>query len=230
MAAFYAKSDILDEVRRIINEPTARVFSDTEINAWIDTAARRISVLTLCNESVEAEDSSTFADYDAEAVLGNKFIKLEYVTMASQSTDDTTIRGLQRIDPRAMGHVGDATIGVPRFYFFFEDTIFLWSPVDKASNTTINLKAFGYTMVDDYGAGASETLPDEVQHITIDYVLSCCYCKDGKHSLAADHMRRFMQNCMLARRDVNDEIIRADRKDMAQLPDYIVSPEGQIMR
>ena len=106
--------------------------------------------------------------------------------------------------------------------FYFENTIFLFPAISSSTASSSSIVIRGYTSVDDYGGAGSETLPDELQHFCLDYCLSCAYCKAGKHSLSALHMQKFIQNCMLHRRDVYNYVDVTDPIDRTRIPDVTV--------
>ena len=219
MAAF-TRAEIHALVRKTINEPTANVFTDTEIDDLIDQGARSVSILTLCNSQTEIE--GTLVEGCMYRALSTHFTKVESVWYYN----GTRNTGLQRIDPRHIGHVADATEDEPRWYFIFEQGLFTWPPNDATTATAGNtLTVLSYAIVDDYGAGAAETLPNEVQPYCIDYALAWAYAKLGKHSLNRYYMQRYLAKCFSHRRNVYDAIGMVDSRDRFDLPDFTVQAQ-----
>jgi len=226
--AAYAKSAILADVRRILREPVALLYSDTELNAYIDEAARKTSILTLCNRTREAKNMIDAQQDMCALSTTADFIKIDFVT-ADKAQVGAEI-GLQRISMTqvGMGGVGSLAPGTPKFYSYYDGTVFLWPAPDSdwcSDAAPSYIYIYGPTAVDNYGGAGSETLPDELQHFTIDYALSCAYTKAGKHSLAGLHMQKFMQNCMVHRRDVYDMVGIADSVDSTHIPTVTVQPQ-----
>ena len=215
MAASYTKANILTQVRSILNEPTARFYSDSEINSWTDRGARILSAISLCNDTVQT-NVTMVAETPLTAI--NDFIRVDSVVLH----DDT---GLQRISPQMAGHVNVHTSGEPVHYFHFEDSVWLCPAPSSAAVAAGFIDIYGCAIVGSYGASAAETLPDEIQYMVIDFVLSQAYTKAGKHRLSGIHMQKFMEEAMLARRDVYDASLMVDSNDQFKLPDTTITPQ-----
>ena len=211
----YSKANILTQVRTILNEPTARFYSDSEINSWTDRGARILSAISLCYDTTQADVGMT-AETPLLAI--NDFIRVDAVI----NDEDT---GLQRISPQMAGHVNVHTSGDPQFYFHFEDSIWLCPAPDATAVAAGSLDIYGCAIVGSYGAAAAETLPDELQYMVIDFVLSQAYTKAGKHRLSGIHMQKFMEEAMLARRDVYDSLNIVNSNDQFKLPDTTITPQ-----
>jgi len=219
--AAYSMSTLRTEIRSDLNEPTALLYSDTELKLWIDEAARKISILTLCNDTVEEVTADKISANAIEIALDTEFIRIHSVVY---DTDTPPVYGLQRVHPWMLGHggTGDCTAGTPRFWCqWTPDHIIIW-PRANATVAADKMWVFGASVVDNYGADGSETLPDELQPLCKDYVLSLAHTKAGKHRLAAMYMQRFMQKCMIHRRDVHDFYELTESKDQYSIPDTIM--------
>jgi hypothetical protein len=224
--ASFPKSTVLARVRTLLREPTARLYSDTELNAWIDEAARAVSVLTLCNETKDA--AITLSEHIPYVDLTKDFIEITSVVLLPSGSNSSADIGLQRIVPGMVGHgevgLSSDTTGIyPKFYFYIQDTtpaLFVWPP--PITDAAHKVDVYGFTMVDSYGGAGSETLPDELQHITIDYVMCMAKVKAKKHSTAASYMKRFIDNCASVRNDVYERLMLVDTKDMLHIPDRVV--------
>ena len=221
-----AKTEIIAQVRRIINEPTALFYTDLEITEWIDRAARNVSTTSLTNWVATAEQV-TLVQATSKYALANKYLKIESVTY------DTTIArvGMQQVHPRHFGKTVIGTTGIPIYFTIFGTTA-------TATTTTLTdemwvyptpgatppkLDIYGYTMIaGDYGATGSELLQGPVQQLVLDYVLSCCYTKAQKHSLAGYYMKRYMSAIMVARRIMYDQIKVVESHDMVKVPDMTI--------
>lgn len=228
--AAYAKTALRSEMRKILREPNERNFSNTELEAWIDEGARRASAITLCHENViSVSMTAAYADLMVFE-LSSEPIKIDYVTFDKNASGIPV--GLQRLDFINFGH-GEAGVGtadVPKYWTHFEDSIIVFPAASSTyanGATPSDLDVYGYWVVDDYGGKGSETLPNELQHSCMDYALACAYTKVGKHSLSALHMQKFLNNCIIHRRDVYDAIGQPDSFDRTRIPDVSVQVGGE---
>lgn len=223
-APAYAATDIAARVRTLLKEPSARLYSVAEITAWTDEAARQVSVLTLCNEDADL-DVSLVATLPY-ASLTKDFIEIESVVLLPTGANSATDKGLQRITPLNVGHgeVGlSSASAVPKFWFYVQDStnkLYVWPAALTGTDDTVDV--YGYTMVDAYGGAGSETLPDELQHLCIDYVMCKAMIKARKHATAAGHLKRFIDGCASVRNDVADRLMLVDTADMLRIPDRTV--------
>jgi len=212
------------EIRRLLNEPTANVFSDDMINDWINIAARNVSAVTLCNLT-QVTTGTLVTNTMRVDLSSSDLIKARAATFYDTGAET---KGLQRITPRMYGNIYDDAnaVGDPVHWFFFGDYIYFDPGVSTSNIDKINV--YGSTMVANYASDFSDattnTLPDHLQAVCIPFVLSCAYCKDGKHRKAAIEMQRYMAMVMRYRMDVTEEIERVDTRDMRRLPDTTVVP------
>ena len=216
-----SQANLRTEVRRLLNEPTANVFSDDEINDWIDIAARNISSVTGC---IETQAEMTFTSGDAgrlkHDISSTAFIRVNSVTYLDLGTREGDV-GLERITPEMLGNVCDGkTESRPQFYTVFGDDVYVW-PTHSAGLGTAGdqLLVIGPTMV----ASLGTALPEYLQYPCVYFALACAYTKDGKYRKAAYEMQRYMSIIMRYRRDVVDDLDRVDGKESRKLPDRTVT-------
>lgn len=101
--ATHTKANLVTYIRDEINEPEARVFSDTELEHFIDMGAVACSGITLCNEDEEEETFSLANDYMYSP--DKEFILVDSVNYIDESGDTDIIYGLQRINIQGIGNV-----------------------------------------------------------------------------------------------------------------------------
>ena len=230
--ALYTKAQMLTQVRALLNETTALLWTDAELDNYLCWGARTLSGITLCvpaSEVVNGAGNSSWVAGSLSAPLTTNFIKVASVT-TTVILAGTPIN-LQRADIRNFGHgapAADATNQTPQWYYMFGNRIFFW-PCPKGTTVTSgtggNLTVYGFRAAWDYdheAAGAAGTyydIPDSLQARLIDFVLACAYVKAGKYSLTRAHMQNFMQNAMMDRRDVFESNGIVDSLDRFMIPD-----------
>jgi len=231
----YKMSSIVQLVRDEIEEPTARIFKDADINHFIDMGAVMCSVLTLCNE---AEDVASLNIGDAIGSFGpgwldfttaTDFIRIEGVSVIDDDITGDPEIGLQKIRPQAYGHVVANTWGPPKYYFLTGSgsvkQISLSPGPSGGAEVTDDLKFRGYKRVADFDAQAvgPVTLPDALQFMPFYYAMACVYARLGKHSLSALNMKMFINECNMWKAGVHSETPRVDSHDMSRIPDVTVT-------
>ena len=232
--SLYTIATLTTEVRSLFNDPTPGSFvSDTEINAWADRAARNLSALTMCYPVTATTvgiptltETVTTVASTYRYTLTAQFIKIHSVTFEPAAT---TPFGLQRIDVRHLGHgwangVTGAAV-VPKYYFHFGNSLFIWPSPIGAANVGAFIKVYGALSCNDYVYTEGTTpayevygLPDRLQETVIDFVLSCAYQKMGKFKLAGLHMSNYLAAIEFERKDNYDRKMTAESKDMYEIP------------
>lgn len=224
MAASYALTDIRQQIRDTINEPTARIFTDTQIDYFIDMGAGVCSALTLCNE-VEEDETCLETTYVYSPTTYN-FVHIDSVAYVNVESSNIEY-GLQRINLQAYGHVCGLAASIPLYYFVHwagvHPEIYIAPPPNAAMAAAFHIITIrGSEYVDGFGGAASETLPDSLQYVPYYYGMSCIYARLGKHSLSALNMQKFIQECNQYKMDIRGTLDRVDSHDMARLPDITI--------
>ena len=221
---FLKGDDITTLVRSRLNEPTANRWTDTELDRWTNRAARNISTITLCNmESEEVTIVNTTMKY----ALAKKYIKVEGVNFGVGTGAADSHKGIMRADMRGWGYLcADVTADIPLYYHIWGDYILFWPAPNATAVTAGKPMVWGYTVVENYASDYTDvttnTLPNYLCPLVVEYVLSCAYTKIGKHSLAALNMQRYMANVSFHRNNVYGETGRVDTYDMTKVPDRTV--------
>lgn len=227
MAILYTAAALIAEIRTLLAEPTERFWKDSELQLWIDRAARELSAITLCTPVTEAVTTTT--DTFSYALTA-QFIKIHSVMF-----NDT--KGLERLDVFTFGHgAQDGASGDtnrdPAFYYVHGNRLYLW-PVPKGTAVGAGLvDVYGWRTAYSYEHNTGDTpkqydIPDFCQPILIDYVLACARAKEGKHSLTRFHMINFMQQANMARKDIFDYSLRRTSSDQHSIPDQTVQAGQQ---
>jgi len=213
------KANALTEVRRLINEPTSNIFSDTEINEWLDRGARCTSSITLCEPATEVEDLAVDTIHYS---LSTHFIKVTAVMYSSAGTAAAPDQGLQRMDIRILGNSVSSEKGIPKFWYIHGTRLYIYPcPTDAIAGASGAVTVYGYVCVDDYHTDGTN-LPDYLNYYAVKYAVAQAYIKDGKHAKAAQEIREFMQGCMFHRRDKTDQMDNLDTVDMRMIPDITI--------
>ena len=210
----YSTTEARQQVRILLNEPTASYWTNDEIDKWIQEATVDISTKTLC---VEKKDTIALVtntmEYTALETLGAGAIAdIIKVHAVIYNNDSTTYKGLQKIHPRAVAHLPDiAASGVPSYYYHFGGTIGFF-PIPSSDEN-------GHSPII-YFSISEETLtnlPYYYQLATIYYAVSMARKKQGMVAEANQFYAIYMNSLAFHRADLYERGV--DSKDMFQMPD-----------
>ena len=219
MATLYSQANIRELIRDEINEPVARLFSNTQLNNIIDQGAMATAALALCEKTVESE---ALAANQVIYQLATDFITIESVTYHVDASTEIEY-GVQRVHPAVFGHVVDDTAGPPKIWTAFRtllsvSQVYIWP---RPAGSTYTIKVRGTTVV----AGDPANLDAGVQYLPFYYALSMVYARLGKHRLSVVHMQQFISECNQWRFDHEGAIKRVDSLDMGKIPDTTITPQ-----
>lgn len=201
------KSDILTEVRALVNEPTATMFSDSEINSWIDQAAIDISTKALCYEQTE---DITLATDTMEYTPSTADVLKIYAAHYNNS-------GLIRIHPKAVAHITSVSSGAPVYWYEHHGKVGFY-PVPSASESGNTVTIMFSSETDDI-----TDIPDEYQPLAILFVASKCKTKEGKFSQAAQLYAQYLNSLYFHRQDLHERGV--DSLDQFRIPDRTIVAE-----
>lgn len=216
----YSRNTLRTMVRDEINEPVARVFTDDQIDNFIDLGAMATAAITFGDK--DSEDESLATDQYAYT-LSKNFIFIESCTYSDGATPDV-IQGLQRVHPEVFGGGTDYAANIPKLYTHFGSSVFVYPRPSSNENTKV-ITVRGYVTVAGFGGGSSETLDGDLQMLPYFYALSCAYAKLGKHRLSAFNMQQFIAECNQHRIDISGQFRRVDTWDTSKIPDVTVTPQ-----
>jgi len=227
--AAYSRTDIITAIRDEINEPTARIFSDSVdengLGGFVDMGAAVCSQITNCQEIEEDYDcSGAGGAYKFYITPTNEFFLVESVSYDDTSTKE---KGLQKIRPQAWGgNIEESENAAPKYYFVFDNKIFIYPTITSTmvGNSHI-LRIRGYKRYNGFGGEGTENLPEGLQFVPFYYAISCVYARLGKHSLSALNMKRFINECNAWRYYVYGNVVRVDSHDLASIPTVTVTAQ-----
>jgi len=205
----FTKTQILAEVRSLLNEPAAEFWTDEEIGNWIDQAVVDISTKTLCVETTgDIELGADTAEYDFPTGA------LKVVACLYDG------RGLLKIRPHQVGHVTERTKGKPEYWYPFAKKIGVF-PVPDSTRAGEKMTVYYHKMTYDI-----TLIPDEFQLLAIQYAVRNALMKDRKWASAAQMNGIYLNNAGFGRQDL---ILKpGDAKEDYRVPDYkaMVTPNA----
>lgn len=209
----YTTAEAKQQVRSLLNEPTANYWTDNEIDKWIQEATVDISSKTLC---VEKKDTIALAtnilEYTALETLGAGAIAdIVKVHAVIYNNDSTTYKGLIKIHPRAIAHLPESTSGVPNYYYHFASRIGFF-PIPSSSEN-------GHSPII-YFSISDETitnLPYYYQLAAIYYAVAMARKKQRMEAEAQQFYMMYINSMRFHRMDLYERGV--DSKDMFKIPD-----------
>lgn len=189
----------ITEVRDHLNEATAVFWSDAQITKWIQTGTRIASSKGLL---VEADDDITLI---ANQVPYTSAIGAGYTWLADclepvygyYNDQNNKYKGLVKITPRQIGNLATFTTGDPKYFCFFNRSMYIF-PLTTAAIVTV-----GGTVSFLYGKETDDitALSDEYQHLSMDYALARAKYRDHHFAEANAMLAQFYQDISFERQD-----------------------------
>lgn len=212
------------QVRSLINEPTALMFSDTDILAWLDEATSLVLQMTLCGE--DADNTFTLAtgvmEYAHSSVYSAGCIKTEALLYQADTVANKWSSGakcLIKITPRLFRQLDEGAAGAPIYWTEFNESIWIW-PDPIAGVNTHKITCLFYKNITDTEKDASNTLqnlPEYMQEYVVWYAVAKAFERDGKYIQARQYYDIFYNFIMFSRQDVLYKPV--DSKSMMKLGD-----------
>ncbi len=177
-------TDAQNELRSLLNEPTAVFWTDGELETWIKEGVRMIASKT---HAVEAEDDLTLVSsqliYTASdhSWIGDMLSPYAAIYNAGSGK----YKGLEFIHPKQIGNSLTYTPGAPRYYTFHNRSIYVW-PLPTTSTAGKTVSILYATETEDITA-----LKDEHQHLAIQWGQIRAMEKDMKWQAAAAQKQQF---------------------------------------
>ena len=209
----FSTTEARQQVRTILNEPTALYWTNDEIDKWIQEACIEITTKTLCYEkSGDITLASTpVLTYGA---IGSDSIDAILKFYGAVYYDNTnTYRGLAKIHPRQIQHLPESTAGEPYYYYHFGDEFGIF-PVSNAAVVTASgkVKVF-YSIADE----TITNLPYYYQLPAIMYAVAMARRKQKRYNEAMQFYMIYINSLSFYRADLYERGV--DSKDMFQIPD-----------
>lgn len=211
----YTTAEAKQQVRSLLNEPTANYWTDDEIDKWIQEATVDISSKTLC---VEKKDTIALVtntmEYTALETLGAGAIAdIIKVHAVIYNNDSTTYKGLMKIHPRAIAHLPDqAASGVPSYYYHFASRIGFF-PI-PASGQNAHSPIIYFSISEE----TITNLPYYYQLASIYYAVAMARKKQRMNAEADQFYAMYLNSMNFHRADLYDRGV--DSKDMFQIPEF----------
>lgn len=202
--------DAVLAVRSIIKEPTAIIWTDTQLENLIKEGCVDICAKTLCYETI-----TDVALYDniIEYLQPSNCIKVRGCTFYDSIA--VTYRGLQKIHPKQISHLGH-TAGDPYFWYHFGGRIGILPVPD-------NVEAAGADKVYVYHSATTETitnLPGKYREFAVNYAAAMALLKRRKNQAAISLYTVYLSNVKFARMDLAR--MEIDSEDMFRTPDRTI--------
>jgi len=190
------KANLVTEVRALINEPNAVLFSDADIEAEIDFAANEMTKAGLTGETFT---SQVISDSTQEYAYTTNLPRPEAVIYygASETAPGATAKTLIKTHPRQMGRIASRTVaGPPVEWWFVDEKIWLY-PIPSSSEDGHYIKIIAHN----YQSYVEGVVPDYLQEYIIWYVLAKCMEKKKNYAAAQQYMAIFDSFIMFHRLD-----------------------------
>ncbi len=191
----YTLASSLTEVRALINEDTPGFWTDTEIENWIKEGTLDVSTKLLCVESEETVTLVTgqwvYSSSDESWLSDLLKIKACYFD------DNSTVKGLQRVDIQKFGHLQNST-GNPT-QFFENNRKFYISPTPTTAQNALDITVICSSETDDI-----TELRDEHQPIVFLYAVSKAKAKDRMFQESALYLTQYINTINHERKDKYD--------------------------
>lgn len=202
MATYSALSEAVTDVRQILNESTASFWTDTEIQDWI-----KQGVVDLCTKGslyqLDAEvdplvaGQLSYTSSDETWIGDASEIHACFYVDDSGSTD--LYYPMMKITPKQLGNLANNTAGQPRYYFLFGGELYIW-PLATATEVSNGKLFVMYSKIDD----DITNLPEEYQHLPVDYAAARGKMKDQKYSEAQLLLQFYLNGINFEREDKVD--------------------------
>ena len=189
MSLDITRTAIRTRVRTMINEPTARFITDTELNIWINDAARDVSVRTFCSTII----ASSFAtvngtqQYAWPTVYGPGAATTPIVTLGIKTIINSDETALEYIPMDMIGRVGQEGSTQEMKWSTWHQTIFL-SPMPTAAYTLVPII---WIACETSGSGTIPRLPPYVHHLIPMYCIAMAREKRRDYEKAQSEWQRY---------------------------------------
>jgi len=215
----YSAAEALVQVRALIGEPTAGFWSDEELNNWVIEAAVDISTKTLCYEHKNTlaliANQLEYTDFLA-APTTNGIAQVVKVYTCIYDDGSNGYRGLNKIHPRMIQHLPQATPGPPYYYYHFGGKLGFF-PLPTAIEAALT----GPIIVNcSLVADAITDLPDHYQQFAIVYAAAMARFKERKNREAMELYTQYINAMNFHRVDLYERPV--DAKSDMQIPDRTV--------
>jgi len=220
------EATLYSDIRSMLNEPTPLIWTNTELLAWIDQAARIIGAVTLSRElTVDDAISSTTGptvEQTAYALLDSSIEEaplIDAIIYYGSTTNTASVHtsALIKVHPRVFDNVVDDTEDYPKFWTVINETVYIWPPPKLTINDHV-FQILYHDNVDEYFLAATTYyLRDELQEYVIWYAVAKAFEKVGKYAQSEQYMSIFNSFISFHRQDRLPKPV--DSLEMMNVPD-----------
>jgi len=219
----FTDASIRNMVRRLINEPTATLITDNDIDDWIDFGVAEIAQRSLTYEEILYDSTFALADgserYAVTGRVGADCIRVHtliYTAATAGSSCATGAYALIKVTPRHFRKLTATTDGAPIYWTEYGGYIYL-NPTPDTAQDGKGIHVLYYKNIDDVSATTITELPEYMQEYVVFYCVAKSFEKMGKHEQAQQYMSIFDNFIMFHREDNFNKPV--DSKDLMRLPD-----------
>ena len=171
-------ADILSKVRTELNETAAGLWTDAELEGWINDGQRDIAAKTLCIDNVA--QATTTANSRVVPWSGTKVKYVEYIPSSGKPV------ALQKIQLKQIGRI-PANSTTPQYWAPWASSVgqcIILDPKPGATTFTLNLYVADYPAYELSSASDTPLLPSEFHLLVVDYAVYVAFLKARKWSQA----------------------------------------------
>jgi hypothetical protein len=184
------------EVRDVLNESAAIFWTDAQITKWIQEGTRIFSSKTLLVEDTQVLDppiTLTLAYTASDETWIGDVLEI-YAAIYDDGSQG--YKGLVKVHPRQIGNLATRTAGPPKYYCFFDRSIYIWPLPSAAVIANGQISFLIAKETDDITA-----IEDEYQHLPIIYATAKAKQMDQKFGEASSLLAQFYQELQFERND-----------------------------
>lgn len=205
-------AEAVTEVRTLINEPTARFWTDTEIENWIKEGCVDVCAKTLCYKAVD--NSKAITNSMIEYLVPTDAFKILSCEFYDSQASPVTYTGLTRMHPRQIGNEQPTSDGDPEWWYHYADRIGIY-PVPSSVHANDRLIVH-YALSDD----DITNIPDRYQTFVINYAAAMALLKRRRNQAAMALYASYLNSVKFARLDL-ENLEAVETLDMVRVPDFI---------
>ncbi len=196
--ASYTEETARNQVRAILNEATASMWSDAEINAWLSEASIDISVRTGCYQFSDQVTLVTGQlEYTTLVTLGANGVSGAVVVWGMIYEGSENYLGLKRIHPSMISTLPHMAPGTPKYFYHFADKIGIL-PLASSAVSGDTVRFYFSKETDDITA-----IPDEYQPATFLYAASRAYLKEHRYAESNTMFKMYLEAVQVLKRDLS---------------------------
>lgn len=223
----YSAAEALTQVRALIGESSAAFWSDEDLNNWVIEGSVDIRTKTLCQEHKNTialvANQLEYTDFES-APTTNGIAQVIKVYSVIYDAGSNVYRGLNKIHPKQINHLGEATPGPPYYYWHFAGKIGLF-PVPTATEAALTNPIIVYCsiMYIPTAADAIVDIPDFYQPFAVTYAAAMARFKERKNVEGLALYTKYINSMNIHRADIYDRMV--DAKSDFQIPNRTVEAQ-----